>query len=105
MKKRTKKSVALFAAILLLFSCFSVAVFAAESDFEWAEKDGKAVITKYVGTNKEVKVPDTLGGLPVAEIGEDAFGYTYIEKIELPDTIEKIGNHAFRGCNFTSFEI
>mgnify|MGYP003447798237 CR=1 FL=1 len=71
MKKRTKKSVALFAAILLLFSCFSVAVFAAESDFEWAEKDGKAVITKYVGTNKEVKVPDTLGGLPVAEIGED----------------------------------
>ncbi len=105
MKKQTKKVVALFAVIMLLFSVSGIAVSAAESDYEWSEKDGNAVITRYVGTDKKVNVPDTLGGLPVTEIGEDAFGYTYIEKIELPDTIEKIGNLAFRGCNFTSFEI
>lgn len=105
MKKQTKKVVALFTVIMLLFSVSCIAVSATEADYEWSEKDGKAVITKYVGTDKEVNVPDTLGGLPVTEIGGDAFGYTYIEKIELPDTIEKISDHAFRGCNFTSFEI
>ncbi len=105
MKKQTKRAVALFMAMLLLFSCFSVAAFAAESDFEWSEKDGKAVITKYVGTSKDVKVPCTLGGLTVAEIGSQAFAFCGIEKIELPDTIEIIGDGAFWQSFFTSFEI
>lgn len=105
MKKQTKRTVALFTAILLLFSCFSVAAFAAESDFEWSEKDGKAVITKYVGTSKDVKVPRTIGGLTVTEIGNQAFAFCGIEKIELPDTIEKIGDGAFWQSFFTSFEI
>ena len=105
MKKQTKRAVALFTAMLLLFSCFSVAAFAAESDFEWSEKDGKAVITKYVGTSKDVKVPRTLGGLTVTEIGSQAFAFCGIEKIELPNTIEKIGDGAFWQSFFTSFEI
>lgn len=105
MKKQTKRITAIFAAMVLLFSCFSVAVFAAESDFEWSETEGKAVITRYVGTSKNVKVPRTLGGLTVTEIGSQAFAYCGIEKIELPDTIEKIGDGAFWQNFFTSFEI
>ncbi len=105
MKKQTRRIVALLVTILLLFSCFSIVSFAAESDFEWTDKDGKAVITKYVGTSKDVTVPETIGGLTVTEIGSQAFAFVGIEKIKLPDTIEKIGEGAFWQNYFTSFEI
>lgn len=105
MKKQTRRIVALLVTISLLFSCFSIVSFAAESDFEWTNKDGKAVITKYVGTLKDVTVPETIGGLTVTEIGSHAFAFVGIEKIKLPDTIEKIGDGAFWQNYFTSFEL
>lgn len=99
------KIVAVFMALFLLIFNLGVFAFAAEADFEWTEKDGKAVITKYVGTSKEVTVPETIGGLTVTEIGSQAFAFVGIEKIKLPDTIEKIGDGAFWQSFFTSFEI
>ena len=89
MKKQTRRIVALLVTILLLFSCFSIVSFAAESDFEWTDKDGKAVITKYVGTSKDVTVPETIGGLTVTEIGSQAFAFVGIEKSNCPIQLKK----------------
>lgn len=65
---------------------------------------GKARIAQYDGFETDITVPSELGGFPVTEIGANAFYYgerysgVVVEKIELPDTIEKIGESAFNSC-------
>ena len=53
-------------------------------------------LMRYHGCAEEVIVPEEVKGLKVIEVnyvqGEN------IKKIFVPDTVEKIGNHAFEGC-------
>ena len=53
-------------------------------------------LMRYHGCAEEVIVPEEVKGLKVVEVnhvqGEN------IKKIFVPDTVEKIGNHAFEGC-------
>lgn len=44
----------------------------------------------------EIEIPDTLGGYSVTEIGGHAFENTEIKSVCLPETIEVIGDSAFR---------
>lgn len=72
--------------------------------FCYSVSQGKAKLLQYDGFEKNITVPADLGGFPVTEIGEDAFNYgerysgVALERIELPDTIEKIGKSAFNSC-------
>lgn len=53
-------------------------------------------ILKYIGKKvDELNVPETIDEKPVIEIGDDAFSRKSIAKINLPDTIIKLGEHAF----------
>lgn len=53
----------------------------------------------YFGKNcEEYSVPE-----PVRIIGGEAFGYTKIKKIILPETLNKIEEHAFWGCSSLSY--
>ncbi len=71
----------------------------AEIDFEWSEVNGSATVTKYVGTNTKVRVPDTLGGLPVTTVGAGAFSEkTDLTALYLPDSITRIGKGILEGC-------
>lgn len=97
--KNTKKSITALLTIAILLSIFSIITYASDSDFEWTEKDGNAVITKYVGADQSVTVPDKIGGLTVTEIGAYAFQECYdVLSIELPESITTIGKHAFMDC-------
>ena len=50
-------------------------------------------------SNKDLVIPSTYNGLPVKEIAEKAFQkWTLIETVQIPDSIEKIGESAFSGC-------
>ncbi len=49
--------------------------------------------------DSELKIPDTLGGHPVVEIGDSAFENIRLKSVELPDSVEIIGNSAFRNTN------
>lgn len=50
-------------------------------------------------TEKELRVPETLGGLPVKEVDPEAFSQLVeTREIALSDSIESIGAYAFRGC-------
>ena len=73
--------------------------------------DGTGYVVVGIGTctEKDLVIPSTYNGLPIVEIGEDAFaGYTGtfggeysgddISSIVLPDTITKIGTDAFYNC-------
>ena len=67
--------------------------------FTYRIEDEGAVITGYSGTETDVVVPEELGGEEVVEIGQEAFrGSTSIVSIELPDTLEMIGEGAFEDC-------
>ena len=71
-----------------------------EGDFVYEKIDGGLRVKAYNGTSSSsVKVPDTVQGLPVIEIGASAFeNHTEIESIDLPDSIVVIGKRAFADC-------
>ena len=90
------KKVCVFLCILLL----CVSVFAqTESDFTvgLTSNGTGVVIEHYIGTVVNVKIPATIQGMPVTEIGEDAFNgiKAKIVSMELPNGITKIGRQAF----------
>ena len=59
-------------------------------------KDGKAYITKYHGSNTEVVIPSYIDNHEVVAIGEKAFYYNdFIKKVTLPNTIVEIKSEAF----------
>ena len=72
-------------------------------DFEYdkysSSRPDTAEIKKYHGTAAEVEIPAEIDGLTVVSIGYEAFkDCTSIEKLTLPDSLEKIDMGAFKGC-------
>lgn len=69
------------------------------SDFQYTVTDGFAILTAYVGTEKEVEIPATLDGYTVLAIGDRAFlDNARITSVTLPKTVTLIGWFAFSGC-------
>ena len=69
--------------------------------FVFAVRDDSTgiVVVKYNGTASTLTVPNTVAGLPVVEIGAQAFeGNTKLKSVTLPATIEIIGRRAFAEC-------
>lgn len=71
-----------------------------EGDYQYAVlDDGTVEITKYVGTEEEVVVPDSLGGYKVTVIGEFTFlRIEELKKLTLPEGVTSLGNGAFYEC-------
>ena len=56
-------------------------------------------ITGYMGMEAEIEVPSKILGMPVTEIGENAFFENmYLETIHLPQSVSVIGESAFVCC-------
>ena len=75
--------------------------FTVTGDFVFAVRDDSTgiVVVKYNGTASTLTVPNTVAGLPVVEIGAQAFeGNTKLTSVTLPATIEIIGRRAFAEC-------
>ena len=89
--------------LMLVFGVMSLAIPSKaaalrEGDYEYEyitedDTESKTVrITKYVGNDTEITVPDTLGGSKVTVIGDYAFmNCNKIQKVTIPDGIMKIG--------------
>lgn len=52
-------------------------------------------VIKYVGSSKQTAVPEF-----IRRIGEEAFANTDVEKVTLPDGVEKIDKNAFSWCRY-----
>ena len=81
-----------------------------ESDFRvtLTSDNTGVIITRYIGRGADVVIPNTIQGLPVKEIGYEAFvdeviGFTSVDKkltrVVIPEGVTKIGAQAFRACN------
>ena len=70
-----------------------------ESDFEIDAETG--TITSYIGWDAWLVIPESIGGVPVRAIGEEACRNDYsIYGMVLPEGLETIGAQAFRqACN------
>lgn len=85
---------------------------AAELKKKWITKkkeDGTLTITAYKGEDTEVMIPEKIGKAVVSELDAEVFSIRAkrinnaetrkkITKIIIPETVEKIGNGAFWGC-------
>ena len=79
----------------------------AESDFLFDAEAG--AITAYLGTNPDVVIPESIGGVPVQKIGMNAFSaynfdtydakvYEWVRSVAIPVGVTEIGDNAFYGC-------
>ena len=68
-----------------------------ESYFTFDANTG--TITKYTGTDTDVVIPSTIGGVAVTSVGERAFSYcTSLTSVTIPNSITSIGYAAFDYC-------
>ena len=110
MTRKIKKSLALILSILMLMSVVPMNIaFAAEQvDGDFVHEPGKGVqnttttVTGYKGTEKNIEIPDKLGGYTVTMVksGKDKpfKANNTIESVKIPDTVTKISDNAFLGC-------
>jgi hypothetical protein len=71
-----------------------------QGGYTYQLENGGAVITAYTGSATDLKIPGTLGGSPVLEIGSNAFYENKsINKATIPSSVTVIGASAFEGCS------
>ncbi|MDR1308053.1 MAG: leucine-rich repeat domain-containing protein [Treponema sp.] len=105
--------------LVLWLACFFSPAHAEDSapdaDFELLQnRFGGVTITAYRGAEKNVVIPETIGGVPVTVIGNKAFYRKDLESVTIPETVNAIEPLAFAenrldsvllsGCVFIGYE-
>ena len=68
--------------------------------YELSENGQYYIVTDVGDKQKELEIEAEYEGLPVKEIGEEAFkDATALEKVVIPEGVEKIGQSAFENCS------
>ncbi len=52
-----------------------------------------------MGDDYEIVIPETINGVEVNAIGEEAFMFSSITSITIPGSVKTIGKDAFGGCD------
>jgi hypothetical protein len=61
--------------------------------------DNTITITGYIGSGGDVTIPDTIDGLPVTSIGDNAFSCCFsLTSIMIPKSVSSIGDEPFEIC-------
>lgn len=68
------------------------------SDFTYRLENGKAILTSYLGNDKDVIIPAAVDGYLVVGLGDNVFAESNIVSIVLPQTVETIGWFSFYQC-------
>ena len=75
-----------------------------EDDLKWKKVNGEIEITKYIGNDKNIKIPDEIEGRQVKRIGRRAFADKGLKSVELPNELETIYHQAFINNNIKEIE-
>lgn len=67
--------------------------------FHYEFDQNTAVILAYTGTAEVVAIPETIGGLPVTRIADNAFQSAPVVAVAIPPTVTEIGWFAFAECS------
>ena len=75
------------------------AVTSIAENFKYTEENGEITITGYEGEATVLDIPESINGMPVVAIGENAFaGNEMIEEVIFPDSVIVIEHAAFERC-------
>ena len=98
--KKTKKLALMIAVLMLMAVCFAFGVSAETwGDYEYTVlEDGTVEISRYIGNDSEVVIPEEINGKIVTSIGQAAFGFSTISNAVIPDSIKQISDGAFVNC-------
>lgn len=67
--------------------------------FTYEELNGSYIaITGYTGEEKNIEIPESIDGFIVQKIANGAFQDTDIESVKIPDSVEVLGDDAFKRC-------
>ena len=75
-----------------------------EELFEYKIEDKEVCIIKYLGSSKEVVIPEEIEGYPVKSIGDSAFYNNNLTSVDLTG-VESISDCAFFNNNLTSINL
>jgi hypothetical protein len=96
-----KKMISGIALILMAIVPVYAQQYDSEKDFQidWDSnvKNG-VVITKYIGTRKEVRIPPNIQNNQVTGISDNAFADSSITSVIIPNSVTRIGYTAFANC-------
>ena len=71
-----------------------------EWTYELTDDGTGCIITDYDESETNVEIPSVIDGIPIVEIGEEAFYYCYyLESITIPDSVTTIDGWAFCNCS------
>jgi len=97
-----KKIKLLLTAVFVLSSASMYAQqYSPDSDFriDWDKDAANAVIiTKYIGSRSDVRIPPKIQNNTVTQIANNAFEKTGIISVTIPDSVTSIGERAFYNC-------
>ena len=69
------------------------------ANWQYEIHNGEITLTKYIGTDVNAVIPETLGGYPVTTIGDSCFeNNTDLKTVKMTERITTIGDKAFYGC-------
>lgn len=97
-----KKSLIVSAAAVLVLGVITAAAVPVRYShgFTYKSSDlGGAMITDYKGKSEKLEIPEKLGFKNVTEIGSQAFAYSEVESVIVPDGMKTIGHNAFIECH------
>ncbi len=105
MKKLKKLLLGICVGVLTCVLCAVCAGAEVSGNYEYSvNTDGTVTITDYTGSEKNVVIPNKLGGKTVTVIGTEAF-YNNLDivSVKIPDTVIRVDYNSFKGCsNMTS---
>lgn len=100
-----KASIFVFALLMFLVPWGQMVMYAEpnkEKDFITSANAHGITINDYVGTSKDVIIPDTIHGQKVTIIGDKAFYSDHLTSVIIPHTVSTIGERAFEINQLTS---
>ena len=106
-KRKIILSVCIMAAVIFaLAAVWLILSDAPVSTFDYSVNGDSITIDRYNGRRMLVRVPDTIDGLPVTEIGDSAFeDKKLVRWVTLPETTERIGEFAFSRTPLQSIDL
>ena len=69
------------------------------------QADYEISLQENMSIDGEIVIPDTLGGYPVVEIGDHAFENIKLKSVRIPESVEVIGNSAFKNTDIENANI